>query len=170
MRVFKFVLGHAESVVNVIADTAVWLQTEKSAEELIDEQYIEIEFVHGTDTKPYMDYRTVTDSTSKQYELLTQATADENGLLYIDEHLCVALGSKYGKVGSRYLMNIGGTWYKVIKADEKADCDTKGGWMGKNGHILEMIVDTSRLPNDVKILGDCNLLVNGDIREVKKER
>ena len=74
--------------------------------------------------KPWMDYRAVTDTASLQYELISQASHEDNGLLTIDGYYLAALGSAWGEVGSRYEMRIGDKTVRLIKADEKQDAHT----------------------------------------------
>lgn len=120
--------------------------------------------------KPWMDYRSVTDEASVQYELLSRAYHADNGLLYVDGHLAVAIGSGYGPVGTRYEMDIGGTTYKVIKADAKNDAHTLNGegFLGTDGHLIEMIVDTDLLDVDAMYTGDCDCLVPGTVTEIRR--
>lgn len=114
--------------------------------------------------KPWMDYRAVTDTTSVQYELLSRAYHADNGLLYVDGYLCVALGSQFGEVGDvfTFVMDTGET-IEVIKADAKQDCHTIEGWTGVDGHLIEMIVDTDYLDDEAMVMGDCDCLVPGTV-------
>lgn len=120
--------------------------------------------------KPWMDYRAVTDTASLQYELISQASHEDNGLLTIDGYYLAALGSAWGEVGSRYEMRIGDKTVRLIKADEKQDAHTLNGegLVGLNGHLAEMIVDTARLDNMALLMGDCNYLaeLTGEITEI----
>ena len=113
-----------------------------------------------------MDYRAVTDEASEQYALLSRATHADNGLLYIDGHLCIALGSKWGPVGTRYIFRMStGDEILVIKADEKQDAHTAGGegWQGQDGHVMELIVDAEILDDKVIQTGDGDHLIEGTV-------
>ena len=129
-----------------------------------------IETPAHNERKPWMDYRAVTDTSSAQYELLSRAYHADNGLLYVDGHLAVAIGSGYGPVGTRYEMDIGGTTYKVIKADAKNDAHTLNGegLLGTDGHLIEMIVDTDLLDSEAMYTGDCDCLVPGTVTEIRR--
>lgn len=120
--------------------------------------------------KPWMDYRAVTDTASLQYELISQASHEDNGLLTIDGYYLAALGSAWGEVGSRYEMRIGDKTVRMIKADEKQDAHTLNNerLVGLNGHLTEMIVDTDRLDNMAMLMGDCDYLaeLTGEITEI----
>lgn len=120
--------------------------------------------------KPYMDYRAITDTASPQYQIVRQAVHEPNGTLTVDGYTCVALGQQYGEVGDRFILTVGGHEYKVIMADAKRYCDTAGGagWCGTNGHVVEMVVDSGMLPQECRIMGDCDQLMPGSIEEVKK--
>jgi len=117
----------------------------------------------GIAQKPYEDWQCITDSGSVQWRMLhssgTRITAD--GLITIDGWYAAALGSRFGPVGTRYIFLLERadgsiSAVRVIKADAKKDCDTVDGWTGANGHIMEMIVETEALPEEVRISGDCN--------------
>lgn len=97
--------------------------------------------------KAYMDYRTITCKSSEQYQLIhsDSITIREDGFL-VDEYgfICVAMGSFFGDIGDRYILELeDGTFLKVIKADEKADCDTDShNIRDYAGGIIELIIDT----------------------------
>ena len=120
--------------------------------------------------KHYMDYRTITDTASPQYAITRQAVHEPDGRLTVDGYTCVALGQRYGEVGDRFIATIGGKEYKLIMADAKRYCDTAGGegWCGKNGHIIEMIVDSGTLPSKCKVMGDCNDLMKGTVEKMER--
>lgn len=120
--------------------------------------------------KPYMDYRTITDYTSPQYQIVSQAIHETDGTLTVDGYTCVALGQQYGEVGDRFIVTIGGKEYKLIMADAKRYCDTAGGagWCGVNGHVIEMVVDSWMLPGECKTMGDCNSIIPGSVEKVER--
>lgn len=132
----------------------------------------EVVNITQTNRKPWMCYTAVTDTSSKQWELLQQAEADADGLLWIDGHLCVALGSKWGEVGTRYTFTMsGGRQLPIIKADEKQDAHTAGGegWTGTDGHVMELIVDSNQLNSEAMYTGDCNCLIEGTVESYTEE-
>lgn len=118
-----------------------------------------------------MDYRTVTDSTSMQYRLLQSASPDANGLMKIGEYYCVALGSYFGAVGTKYTAVIEGKEYKLIKCDEKQAKHTLNGegQTGTDGHLIECIVKTESLPAGVRASGNCNTLMRGLVERICKD-
>ena len=126
--------------------------------------------------KRYEDFTAISDTSSKQYQLLRKGVRESNGLIKVDGYVCVALGSRYGDVGDKFifiLRRADGTKHavKVIKADEKQDRHTIGGWTDKDGNILEMIVDTDQLPSSAKASGDCDQIqeVSGEIVRIVRQ-
>lgn len=98
-------------------------------------------------TKTYMDYRSVTDPSSKQYwfirdnmevDPLTGFLLDEDGFIG------VALGSYYGSIGDRYYFTLDtGVVLPVVKVDEKSDRDTDstGCYHTGDGSVIEFVID-----------------------------
>lgn len=103
-----------------------------------------------------MDFRTITDNTSLQYVIVNNASID-NGYLYYEGAICVALGSVYGEIGTKYNVTLEtGKQVAIIKADEKSDLHTVNGCNNANGSILELIVDTHTMDPTIKQMGDFN--------------
>ena len=102
---------------------------------------------------------------------------ESNGLIKVDGYVCVALGSRYGAIGSKFIFVLKDgnrkRAVKVIKADEKQDRHTLNGegWTDINGNILEMIVDTGKLPEEAKTSGDCDRIeaVRGEIVRIVRQ-
>lgn len=128
-----------------------------------------------TSFKTYMDYKTITDKKSSQWELQQQAHTDENGLRAIGERYCVAVGTYYadecGKIFQITLED--GTEFEVIVSDIKNDkhTDKKNMYVpmkNGNGNLLEFIVDTDFLSDEIKKLGDVsNLGLIGNVESIK---
>lgn len=79
--------------------------------------------------KSYMDLRTITDKSSKQYKLKSKYQLDSKGHYYYEyqneKFYSVALGSYFGDVGDLFYVELSnGNSFYCIKGDEKADCDT----------------------------------------------
>lgn len=121
--------------------------------------------------KPYEDYRCITDQSSLQWQLIQQAYHEPDGRLTIDGFTLVALGRYWGPVGTRYEATIGGKTVYILKGDAKADCDTMAcdGFCGPDGHIIELIVDTDLLSEEVIYHGDCSLIpeLAGQIEKIE---
>lgn len=121
--------------------------------------------------KSYMDYRTITNKGSYAYQLQQQAITDENGLRKINGYYCVAMGTRYGKVGDTlYIETDEGAHWNVILADIKSDkhTDSTHSYTLSNGCMMEFIVDTRAMPTAIKNSGTVNGLgFQGKITTVK---
>ena len=121
--------------------------------------------------KSYMDYRTITNKGSYAYQLQQQAITDKNGLRKINDYYCVAMGTRYGKVGDKlYIETDEGAHWNVILADIKSDkhTDSTHSYTLSNGCMMEFIVDTDIIPNVIKTSGTVNGLgFQGKITVVK---
>lgn len=139
-----------------------------------EEQYESLEIPQGDCSSfLYMDYRAITDTSSKQWELQQVAWTDDQGFRRIGDDYCVALGTFYGQVGDRFRITTDrGNVYSVIQADAKG-WDSNGWYhVAGNGKInlVEFIVATEYLPNEVTVMGDCGVLDNIGGNVVKIER
>ena len=171
-------------IVETAEDVRLWRAVQEAEEKEAEteenpqkESFTKIDIpITGNERKPWMDYRTVTDQTTRQWEIIQDAIHLDNGLLMTkDGYYLAALGSNWGQVGQRYRFYIGGKSVKIIKADEKQDQHTadSSGWTGMDGHIMEMVVDTDYLDIDALYHGDCNWIpeLSGEVTnaEVKDE-
>lgn len=129
--------------------------------------------------KPYMDFRCVTSPESEQWKLLHSENCASvgNGLMSVDGYYCVAMGQNFGSIGDRFIAVLekdNGERYEVglIMADAKQMCHTRNneGWVGVNGHVFEMVVDTDVLNPTAKVMGDCNYVpeLEGKVVEIRK--
>lgn len=124
--------------------------------------------------KCYMDYRTITDTSSPQWNIQQQAYTDKNGIRKIKDRYCIALGSAYGNtIGDKYIVELNsGEQLKCTLADQKADCDTNAEHTADmNGAVLEFIVDVNYLPSNVKKMGDVSYIsgMKGEVKKIYKE-
>ena len=134
--------------------------------------------------KTYMDYKSVTDKDSSQYKLIKSwGWIDAEGFmrcnreedLEIEEHYYfIALGSYYGtKIGTKYRITTdsGKIFYGVL-ADCKSDIHTNSTnqYNSWNGNIVEFLVDTTLLNNDIKKIGSANVYMplNGSITKIER--
>lgn len=142
--------------------------------EKVDENYENLEIPYGqTDCFLYMDYRAITDTSSKQWALQQTAWTDSQGLRRIGDDYCVALGTFYGQVGDRFRITTDkGNVYSVMMADAKG-YDSNGWYhVAGNGRInlVEFIVATECLSSEVTVMGDCGVLENIGGNVIKIER
>lgn len=127
--------------------------------------------------KAYMDYRTITDVTTKQWELQQIAYTDCQGLRCIDGYYCVAMGSFYiNELGDKFLITLeDDTTIAVIAADYKADIHTNATNQYvqlKNGdiNIIEFIVDEDVLNAEIAHKGSIHYYENfsGNITKIER--
>ena len=110
--------------------------------------------------KTYMDYRTITDTTSKQYKLQQLASTNEIGIREINGRLMVAMGTYYvEKVGKKFDITLStGEVIPVIVGDIKSDLhtDPTNRYIQHNGNIIEFIVNEDILDRKIKLTGSLN--------------
>lgn len=124
--------------------------------------------------KSYMDYRCITNTSSDQYKLQQKCYTDDNGLRVYDGYYAVALGTYYSStIGDKFHITLDtGEEFDVIVGDVKADCDTDktNRYVPVNGNIIEFIVDTKKLPKDVRFMGTISALddFEGSVESIEK--
>lgn len=158
------------AIITDIASKSYMLPTENITK--ADKSY-PLLFTNNSNTKPYMDYRAITDTSSNQYALLLSSYTDDNGLVMIDGCYAVALGKWFGEVGSKYKVTFdNGNEICIIKADEKQTAHTyeNNDMYGLNGHVIEMLVDTDKLDDTAKYTGNCDYIkaVSGTITKIER--
>lgn len=136
--------------------------------------------ISGSWYKSWMPYQKITDKTSPQYQLINESgliNIGEDGLLYsADGYVGVALGSKYGKIGDKFIIEFDNKReLKVIKLDEKDDKDTVDGCYHRSDNsMVEVLVDIDKAaktyPLAINVWGDFNYSdkFNGEITNVLK--
>ena len=120
-------------------------------------------------TKSYMDYRAVTQRSSKQYKYIDKYMSARGGLMYApDGAIGVALGSWWGDIGSKWTIELtNGQVFDVVKIDEKSDAHVVNGCYHKNdGSVIEMVVDSETTPSDH--WGSNGLIWNGNFNNYDK--
>lgn len=113
----------------------------------VEYKYTPVTMLYQTSAKTYMDYRAITNKASDQYKLIHSdaITICEDGFLRdSDGFIGVAMGSKFGPIGSRYVCHLdNGKEIKVIKVEAKADQHTVNGFCGYVAYdIIEFVIDT----------------------------
>jgi len=115
---------------------------------------------YDTSFKAYMDYRKITDTTTPQWLLQQQAWTDEYGLRRLNSDYMVALGTGYtNEIGDRFQITLNnGEVFTVVAGDIKADVHTDDSCRyvridNESVNVLEFIVDTNKLKENIKITG-----------------
>ena len=121
--------------------------------------YVSYDVPENSGFKSFMDYRMITDVSSKQYTLQQNyAKTGSYGIRMVSDRFCVALGSYFsadiGQCVDLVLKN--GTVIRCIMADLKDDADTDDANITTtaNGCMSEFVVDTPELDNSVKLHGN----------------
>lgn len=127
--------------------------------------------------KSFMDYRAITNTGSKQYKLIHSdaITVGSDGLLYSGEYIGVALGSRYGGIGDKYIITLDtGKTFKAIKLDEKSDAHTYNRCHhASDGSVVEFVIDRDKAaksyPTAIK-MGNFNYTdaFNGTVIRIQK--
>lgn len=110
--------------------------------------------------KAYMDYRTISDTSSAQYALQQEAWTDDQGLRRIGDDYLVAMGTGWltNGCGDRFLVTLEtGIQFTVMVGDIKADCHTdptrRYRACGGGANVIEFIVDTNLLAEEARNAG-----------------
>lgn len=130
-----------------------------------------------TDFKSFMDYRKITNEASAQYQLIYSDSIiiGDDGLLYSGEHIGIAMGSRYGEIGDKFIITLDtGKQFKAIKLDEKDDSHTYNGCHHRtDGSVVEFVIDKDKAANSYSraiLMGDFNEVdaFNGTVIRIQK--
>lgn len=128
--------------------------------------------------KSYMDYRAITDKTSKQYQLIysDKIVVGDDGLLYCGEYIGLAMGSRFGQIGDKFVITLDdGVEFKAIKLDEKADSHTYNGCHHRvDSSIIEFVICTEKAKESYPLaikMGNFDYAegFSGEIVKIQKE-
>lgn len=125
--------------------------------------------------KSYMDYRKITDDTSKQYELQqNNVTFNDYGIEMLNNRYFIAIGTGHGYfVGDKVEVILEGE--KILPCivgeikDDK-DTDETNIYRTTDKSIIEFIVDETLVPSEVKLYGSFNIIndYNGKLFNIIK--
>lgn len=134
----------------IVAQTQKVVKTAENDEinvDIIKTNVKDIPVCSNSQTKTYMDYKMITDKTSKQWQYINASgrIKIENGYLMEGEYIGVALGSYFGEIGTKYIFTLDtGKQIKVVKIEEKADAHTNNGCQQKwDGSVIEFVIDSN---------------------------
>lgn len=164
--------------VKVIDNLESDLQEVKEEVESIKEIEMPMKLNDNNSEKNWMDYKSITSTTSKQYKLIYESgnvTICDDGLLRNEnDYIGVALGSKYGDIGDEFRIYFdNGNYVDVFKVDEKSDRHTVyGEYNPWNNSYVEMVIDSKKAFDNYKgvYTGDFNDddVMHGDIVGISK--
>ncbi len=123
--------------------------------------------------KTYMDYRTITDKSSAQWQLQQAAVTDFRGFRRYDGKYMVAVGTYYAsRVGTELSVKLSsGAVIDVVVGDIKQNkhTDATNRFVIENGNIIEFIVDSEVIDPLAKRLGDVSVLgLAGGITKIEE--
>lgn len=135
-----------------------------------------------TSFKAYMDYRCITDDTTKQWEIQQNAWTDNDGFRRIGNDYIVAMGTYYSEeCGERFRITFeSGSEITVTIGDIKQDIHTDylnqytpvydENGIFFSGNVLEFIVDTDVLSEMSQVLGTVGHhdYLNGNIKSIER--
>lgn len=108
--------------------------------------------------KYWMDYRTITCKTSKQWEIqhLSNTWTDKFGFRRVGDYYCVAMGTYYSKeCGAVFEITLdSGFSFLALVSDIKRDRDTDATNRHKDGNVVEFVIDKNAIPQAAKRMGD----------------
>ena len=133
----------------------------------------ELNVLYSSSVKTYMDYRKITNESSPQYQLIHSDKIFVNKKGYLqteDGYIGVALGSYFGDIGSKFIVELStGKELKLIKVERKDDKHTdRNNFIGSaNYDIVEFVVDTKTdyMKNNVMANG---YIFNGNFNNNKE--
>ena len=137
-------------------------------------EYIEYVIPENNGFKSYMSYTTITNKSSSQKELQSIAYTGNYGIRMVEDRYCIAIGTAFnsniGDCVDLILKN--GEVIKCVVADIKADEHTKEDNITtkSNGCVSEFIVDTNKLDESVKKIGDvsfCQEIWKSEVRNMR---
>lgn len=137
----------------------------------IEYQYYDVPKA-DTGFKAYMSYKAITAKSSKQWELQQDSWTDENGFRRLDNFYMVAMGTYYSKeCGAKFHITMeSGYEFDVIMGDVKSDEHTDILHQHRNGNVMEFIVDTNKISNTCRVMGDMSYaseMFSGKIAEIR---
>lgn len=121
--------------------------------------------------KSYMDARTITDRSTKQYELKSKYKLDSNGLYTVNGRYCIAVGSYYTQaIGTKLDVRLdSGETLECILAECKRNKDTDStNRQNPNGSVIEFVVYTPCLHRLSRLMGSCEHIpgFSGNVVEI----
>lgn len=123
--------------------------------------------------KSFMDYRTITDESSKQFKLQEECYTDDKGFRRIQNDYVVAMGTHYAKtVGKRfkiYLENNKNITVTVGDIKQDIHTDKNNQYVVHNGNIVEFIVNDDVISEEAWTHGDVSVLgLHGKISKIER--
>lgn len=172
-----------EEVEIISAEVEPSVSTSRGKNEEEEQQFVSMSLPdYDTSFKAYMDYRCITNTASKQYELQQKAETDEQGLRKYRDYYLIGLGTYYANsVGEKFRITLeNNKVFYAMTGDIKADIhtdknnmyspvyDSNGTFISAN--VVEFIVDTKAMDRKTKLSGSIGTYENfsGNIVKIEK--
>ncbi len=137
-------------------------------------QWVELDAPSNNSFKSYMDCSAITDTNSAQYQFKYDYLSSASGIMVVDDRYVCAVGSYYAtEIGTRIdLVMENGSVVPCVVGDIKADkhTDKTNRQHSKDGSVVEFIVATDNLSNEVTLHGDCSYAderLKGEIKSIR---
>jgi hypothetical protein len=137
-------------------------------------QWVELEVPSNNSFKSYMDCSAITDVNSAQYRFKYEYLSSACGIMLVDDRYVCAVGSYYAtEIGTRIdLVMENGSIVPCVVGDIKADkhTDKTNRQHSKDNSVVEFIVATDNLSNEVTLHGDCSYAderLKGEIKSIR---
>lgn len=152
-------------------------EPDKTAVQLSNEAYelLEMDLPSEADGsfKTYMDYRTITNRSSKQWHLQQLAKTNDAGFRTFNGAYLVAMGSAYStEIGELFRITTDqNESFIVMIGDLKKDVhtDPTNRFIESNGNIVEFIVDQKKMDPTALKMGDVSYAgLKGSIKKIEK--
>ena len=158
VEAFAIETSYSESRANILPVYKTIIESEPIYTDEVE--YINYDLPKDADGqfKTFMDYKTITDQTSTQWQMQQEAETNDDGLRILNDKYMVAMGTYYAEeCGKEFRITLeGGEQIDVIIGDIKdnAHTDINNQYIPMNGNIIEFIVDTAKLDPITKQMGD----------------
>lgn len=164
---FKTKQARDNEIVGETQKVAKMAGNDEISEAIIKTNIKNIPVCSNSQTKTYMDYKMITNKSSKQWQYINASgkIKIENGYLMEGEYIGVALGSYFGDIGTKYIFTLDtGKQIKVVKIEEKADSHTKNGCQQKwDGSVIEFVIDSKAFEKSA-----IGYVYNGNFNNIKQ--
>lgn len=118
--------------------------------------------------KSYTDGKSITDKYSAAYWQL-QRMSVVNGLYMEGEYVGIAISSFYGRVGDKFRITLSsGQVFYAVMTDTKQSSQLDENYTHPDGSLIEFIVDTPTLPEQVRLEGSLNCIYTGSIEKIER--
>ena len=120
--------------------------------------------------KSFMDGSCITDDTSEAYWQIMKMYPDENGIYSEGPYKGIAMAAYYGHVGDKFRVTLdSGEVFLAVMTDIKQEAHIDSTLADKiNGSVIEFVVATEWLPEEVKLTGSLDCIYHGEILKIEK--